>query len=163
MILVSSCICLCTISWSRVLSREWRCSWGSADKRCSNYIWVINNLFAYKGASYIRDLTVSLTQVSKHTAIPQVEVGLNDIITWMTTNVKSNKWNHEPIGREYHQRWWHTHFQVWNHPDRNLDVFLISTCSPNERVNKIGQNVKRQLYLICKITRTLANTRIRKW
>ena len=30
----------------------------SADRRCSNYIWVINNLIAYLGASYIRDLTV---------------------------------------------------------------------------------------------------------
>ena len=41
-----------------VLSREWRCSWSSAHRRCSNYIWVINDLIAYKGASYIRDLTV---------------------------------------------------------------------------------------------------------
>ena len=40
------------------LSREWRCSWSSADRRCSNYIGVINNLIAYKVASYIRDLTV---------------------------------------------------------------------------------------------------------
>ena len=60
MILVSSCICLCPIYWSRVLSREWRCSWSSADRRCSNYIWVINNLIAYKGAAYIRDLVVVL-------------------------------------------------------------------------------------------------------
>ena len=58
MILVSSCICLCPIYWSQVLSREWRCPWSSADRRCSNYIWVINNSIAYKGASYIRDLTV---------------------------------------------------------------------------------------------------------
>ena len=29
---------------------EWRCSWSSADRRCSNYIWVINNLIAYRGA-----------------------------------------------------------------------------------------------------------------
>ena len=43
---------------SQVLSREWRCSWSSADRRCSNYIWVINNLIAYQSASYIRDLTV---------------------------------------------------------------------------------------------------------
>ena len=28
----------------------------SADRRCSNYIWVINNFIAYQGASYIRDL-----------------------------------------------------------------------------------------------------------
>ena len=39
-------------------SREWRCSWSSADRRCSNYIWVIDNFIAYKGASYIRDFTV---------------------------------------------------------------------------------------------------------
>ena len=33
--------------------REW-----SADRRCSSYIWVINNLIAYYGATYIRGLTV---------------------------------------------------------------------------------------------------------
>ena len=58
MLLVSSCSCLYPIRWSQVLSWEWRCSWSSADRRCSNYIWVINNLIAYKSASYIRDLTV---------------------------------------------------------------------------------------------------------
>ena len=31
MFLVSSCSCLCPIQWSQVLSREWRCSWSSAD------------------------------------------------------------------------------------------------------------------------------------
>ena len=41
-----------------MLSREWRCSWSSADRRCSNYIWVIDNFIAYWGASYIRDFTV---------------------------------------------------------------------------------------------------------
>ena len=46
------------IYWSHVLSWEWRCSWSSADRRCSNYFWVINNLIAHKGATYIRDLTV---------------------------------------------------------------------------------------------------------
>ena len=39
MIIVSSCSCLRPIDRSRVLSREWRCSWSSADRRCSNYIW----------------------------------------------------------------------------------------------------------------------------
>ena len=58
MILVLFCSCLCPIYWSHVLSREWRCSWSSADRRCSNYIWVIDNLIVNKGASYIRDLTV---------------------------------------------------------------------------------------------------------
>ena len=58
MFLVSSFNCLCPIYWSHVLSREWRCSWSSADRRCSNYIWAINNLIANLGAPYIRDLTV---------------------------------------------------------------------------------------------------------
>ena len=58
MILISSCICLCSIHRSQVLSREWRCSWSSADRRCSNYIWVINNFIAYSAAAYIRGLTV---------------------------------------------------------------------------------------------------------
>ena len=56
--IVSSCSCLYSIRWSHVLSWEWRCSWSSAERRCSNYIWVINNLVAYKSASYIRNLTV---------------------------------------------------------------------------------------------------------
>ena len=55
-ILILSCGCLCRISWSQMLSREWRCSWSSADRRCSNYIWVIDNFIAYQGASYIRGL-----------------------------------------------------------------------------------------------------------
>ena len=44
-----------------MLSREWRCSWSSADRRCSNYIWVIDNFIPYWGASYIRGFTVSGT------------------------------------------------------------------------------------------------------
>ena len=58
MFLVPSCSCFSPIYWSHVLSREWRCSWSSADRRCSNYIWVIDNLIANEGAPYIRDLTV---------------------------------------------------------------------------------------------------------
>ena len=40
---------------SQVLSQEWRCSWCSADMRCSNYIWVINNvlwLISIRGGLY---------------------------------------------------------------------------------------------------------------
>ena len=36
-----------------VVNSRMRCSWSSADRRCSNYIWVINNLTAYYSA-YIR-------------------------------------------------------------------------------------------------------------
>ena len=39
-------------------SREWRCGWSSADRRCSNYIWVIDNFIAYLGVTYIRGFTV---------------------------------------------------------------------------------------------------------
>ena len=41
-----------------MLSREWRCSWSSADRRCSSHIWVINNFIANHGASAIRGFTV---------------------------------------------------------------------------------------------------------
>ena len=56
--LVSSCSCLFTIYWSQTLNREWRCSWSSADRRCSNYIWVIINLISYQDTPIIRDRTV---------------------------------------------------------------------------------------------------------
>ena len=46
MLLISACSCLCPIHWSQVLSREWRCSWSSANRRCSNYIWVIDSFIA---------------------------------------------------------------------------------------------------------------------
>ena len=55
---MTSCRCPCPIYWSHVLSREWRCSWSSADRRCSNNIWVINNYISYYGAAYIRHLMV---------------------------------------------------------------------------------------------------------
>ena len=77
MILVSSCSCLCPIHWSQVLSREWRCSWGSADRRCSNYIWVINNFIAFSGATYIRGLTVLLFHHWTHCSL-----GSSDIIRY---------------------------------------------------------------------------------
>ena len=38
--------------------RERRCSWSSADRRCSNYIWVTNNFIAHWGATYIKDFAV---------------------------------------------------------------------------------------------------------
>ena len=38
---ILSCRCLWPSHWSQVLSREWRCSWSSAN------IWVINNFIAY--------------------------------------------------------------------------------------------------------------------
>ena len=37
------------------------------DRRCSNYIWVINNLITHKGAIYIRDLTVPVNIITIQT------------------------------------------------------------------------------------------------
>ena len=44
MFLVTACSCLRSIRWSQMLSWEWRCSWSSADRRCSNYIWEFHRL-----------------------------------------------------------------------------------------------------------------------
>ena len=44
-----------------MLILEWRCSWSSADRQCSNYIWVINNFIANQGVSHIWVFTVCLT------------------------------------------------------------------------------------------------------
>ena len=41
-----------------MFSWEWRCSWSSAHRRCSNYIWVINIFIGYWSAIYITGLTV---------------------------------------------------------------------------------------------------------
>ena len=60
MFLVPYCSCLCPIHWNPVLSWEWRRSWSSTDRLCSNYIWVINKFIAYQPAPYIRGLTVCL-------------------------------------------------------------------------------------------------------
>ena len=77
MILVSSWSRLWPIIWSQVLSPEWRCGWGSADKRCSNYIWVIDNLIAYQGASYIGDLTVGPDPCGA-----QITAAMHEISCW---------------------------------------------------------------------------------
>ena len=66
MILVSSWSCLWHIHWRQVLSREWRCSWGSADTRYSNFIWVIN-FVAFSCASYIIGLTILLLVIDPFT------------------------------------------------------------------------------------------------
>ena len=63
MLLIFSCHCLCPFHWSQVLIREWRCSWSSADRWCSNYIWVINNVIAYWGSYHIRGLTVYILAI----------------------------------------------------------------------------------------------------
>ena len=63
MFLDSACSCPHTVYWSQVFSGEWRCRWSSADRRCSNYIWVINDFITYSSAPYIRDLMVIQLQI----------------------------------------------------------------------------------------------------
>ena len=58
MFLVLSSSGLWSIHWSQVLSWEWRCSWSSADRWCSNYIWVIKNLINKTKVCHIKGLAV---------------------------------------------------------------------------------------------------------
>ena len=48
-----------------VLSWEWHI-WSSTDRRCCNFIWVINNFIGYWGAAYIRVLTVIVNGYLPH-------------------------------------------------------------------------------------------------
>ena len=66
--------------------REWRCSWGSNDRRCSNYIWVINNVIAYWGVTYIRGLTVHF-MVALRSCIDAKKID-EELITMMVFAVK---------------------------------------------------------------------------
>ena len=62
MFFILPCSCRCIIHWSQELSREWGCSWSSANRQCSNYIWVIINFIAYWGVIYTRGLTMNCFQ-----------------------------------------------------------------------------------------------------
>ena len=94
MLLVSSCSCLCSVYWSQVLSRE-RCFWSSADRRWSNFIWVINNFIAYYGVTYNRGLKVIMSAVLWHS--PEGNISVPYDISLEITNLKSlmhlkNQW-----------------------------------------------------------------------
>ena len=45
-----------------MLSQEWRCSWSSADRRCSNYTWVINNFYPRPVACVCPSVSPSVTK-----------------------------------------------------------------------------------------------------
>ena len=69
-----------------------RCIGSSADRRCSNYIWVIDNFIAYQGATYIRGSTVffllDLHDAFNHTYIPRACTNVKpcyNTICWMAT------------------------------------------------------------------------------
>ena len=78
MFLFSSCNCLCPIHWSHALRRGWRCS---VDRRCSNYIWVINKFIAY-----LRFHTRGLTGISLCTFYLQIHPQTSTVAPLMFGN-----------------------------------------------------------------------------
>ena len=110
MFLVSLRRCLRSIHWSQVLSWEWRCSWSSADRRCSNYIWVINNFIAYKGATYIRGFTVGWFVGWVNYSKTPIWQAPTPSISWILLISPWTKWL--PFRRQY--------FQMWNCPLVNV-------------------------------------------
>ena len=89
MFLASSCSCLCPIHWSHVLIREWRCSWSSTDRRCSNYMWVINTCISNWCAIYTRGLKVRRFQqgYSNDSIICPQHNSISLLNSWLFTNV----------------------------------------------------------------------------
>ena len=95
----SSCHCLCSIHWNLVISRQRRCSWSSADRRCSKYIWVIKLFYClWRCALYQRfdgiyeymftNLLISWSIITWHMIWQWQNVGYrwdyeNDHIMWL--------------------------------------------------------------------------------
>ena len=76
---VSACNCLWAIYLCQVLSREWRCSWSSANRRCFNSIWVINNLIAYLSAVlYYRLDSIYLLMIIRISVLHHVSIIKSD-------------------------------------------------------------------------------------
>ena len=92
MFLVSSWSCLRSIHWSQMLSWEWRCSLSSADRRCSNYIWVINNLIAYKGVTYIRGFRVTWQCNDKETLYASLALCEGNLEVMNSHHTRSVMW-----------------------------------------------------------------------
>ena len=92
MIVVSSCSCLWPIHWSQALSWEWRCSWSSADRRCSNYIGVINNFIANSRASFIRGLTVCYVDTPVRLKASPVTTRMIHLCSYFNGNVADVEW-----------------------------------------------------------------------
>ena len=90
------CSCVCPIHWSHVSSREWRCSWSSANRRCSNSIWVSNKFIAYcmyQAAPYIRGLTVVLAMATRQRAIFKLKRKTNKKTSNDTSNLIDYRWH----------------------------------------------------------------------
>ena len=121
MFLFSSFSCLCPIHWSQVLSREWRCSWSSADRWCSNYIWMINNFIAYEGVAYIWGLRVikqecAAAQGERYPLHPQTGIE-------MVLDLK-------PMTLKISQHWAQSHYryvcQIWKQSNQSILSYTVS-------------------------------------
>ena len=112
MILVWSCSCRCLIHWTQGLCQEWRCSWSSADRRCSNYIWVMNDYIAYKDATYIRGLTVKTIFLDEVNSIIMIRwlwgcimifiMGIPTLVRWSRDPKDKNWMNAGHFGEKNH-------------------------------------------------------------
>ena len=131
MFLVSSCSCLRWIHWSQVLSWEWRWSWSSADRRCSNYIWVINNFIAYKGATYIRGFTGHVFGMAlnrRQVTAWLIELLNKNRVLWrIYASTDSNVRSGQSISRKQST---HSHLSTMN---RNMDFEFPLQWRHNER------------------------------
>ena len=114
MFFVLSCNCLCAIYWSLVLSREWRCSCSSADKWCSNYIWVVNNFTANLGVLYYMFYsTVCRTQLIDHCH------SLPDRMTCVGQGGVCLNYRHYPSSQPWDKDWL-TWWVCWLMPDTGM-------------------------------------------
>ena len=151
MFLVSSSIWLCAIYWSQLSSGEWRCSWSSADRRCSNCIWVINNLIVYYGPTYIRDSTVIfIICILRFHPLPDVVTIWYSLLTMATdfhTNAQLGPIEFPIKGKLYLQNlmlkllpaihhfliWFYLYFhaQYWSHYTDSYDYMLRFLSAPD--------------------------------
>ena len=114
MFLISPCSYPFPFHWSQVLSREWRCSWSSADRQYSNCICVINKFSAYWSVAYIRSLTLEkYRQCAGRSLMGYItrEIQLNGKVIMRKTLLF--------IIPLLHQRWIGVY---WIHPDVCLSV-----------------------------------------
>ena len=137
MLLVSSCSCLYPIRWSQELSWEWRCSWSSADRRCSNYIWVINYLIVYESAPYITDLTVYQSESLR--CLHRVQQHLEETCCTMGNLITEFMWPSQTQNLPPGHIWcpndkYHENFHVAFGATRDIGMLLLTSnfCSPKE-------------------------------
>ena len=84
MFLISSCSCLCAIYSSQVLSREWRCSWSSADMSVMLQLDLNDQQCCLLRCTYIRDLVIFC----------DISFELIFLIEWVADTIAPQCWGH---------------------------------------------------------------------